>query len=127
MEKYIWETYSLEPEKKLFVTLRDSIVEWIKEKISQGSPILLLYGRLDGHGVLVSGYDDEYIYFHDPSGALFSDAGRQLGRRMFPVRWSKIGRISPYEGAAMRWDDFKEFIRLRNFWGYMMILNKKNN
>lgn len=120
VERYLQDNHKLETKKKIFVTLRKPYEVWIKRNLKQGSPVLLLYGRLNGHAILLVGYDEKHLYINDPSGAFFSDATKVLGRPTYPRIWCRENRNSRFEGAGVLWTDFRTFLKKHNYWGYML-------
>jgi hypothetical protein len=120
LEKYLKNHHRLAVRKKIFVTLRPPVVDWIKKNLSRGRPVIAIYGQWDGHAVVLVGFDRQYLYLNDPSGALFHHATRVLKKDMTPSRWLNENRTSPLEGAGIPWEDFAAFIRERNAWGYLV-------
>lgn len=125
LEDYLRDEHGLEVKKKIFVTMREETVEWIKESISANHPVLALYGKWEGHAIVLVGYDSEYLYINDSSGAFFYEAREALERDMQPEKWLREDRASKYEGAAVKWKDFNNFIRKRNLWGYLFVVTGK--
>ncbi|MCD4783386.1 MAG: C39 family peptidase [Candidatus Eremiobacteraeota bacterium] len=120
VERYLQREHNLLTRKKIFVTLRKYNKRWIKKNLKKGNPVLFLYGRINGHAVLLVGYDDKYVYMNDPSGAFFSEATRRLKRNVYPEVWCKEKRKSRYEHAGVLWSDLEKFLKRRNLWGYMV-------
>lgn len=125
VEKFLQDKHNLETRKKIFVTLRKPYEKWIKDNIREGSPVLLLYGRMNGHAILLVGYDEKYLYINDPSGAFFSDSTKVLGRPTYPTAWCRENRTSRFEGAGVLWSDFRKFLKKHNYWGYMLAVTGK--
>lgn len=125
VEKFLQDKHDLETQKKIFVTLRKPYERWIKNHIKEGNPVLLLYGRMNGHAILLVGYDEKHLYINDPSGAFFSDATKVLGRPTYPSVWCREKRISRFEGAGVTWTDFRKFLKKHNYWGYMLAVTGK--
>jgi hypothetical protein len=121
IEAYLRKNHNLETRKKIFVSLRPDTEKWVKNQIKADRPVILMYHRIDGHAVVVVGYDDQYIYFNDPSGALFANASVTLERNAFPSVWLSEDRASMFEGAGLRWEDFREFLRIRNILGLFIV------
>ena len=66
----------------------------IKDNIDRGQPILMAFqyeiadGIKKGHAIIAVGYDEEYIYLTDPSGAISKDLFGIRGRYIaVPVKW----------------------------------------
>ena len=125
IERYLQDSHNLATQKKIFVTLRKPYQRWIEENIKKGNPILLLYGRMNGHAILLVGYDEKYLYINDPSGAFFSDSTKALGRPTYPTVWYNKKRKSRFEGAGVTWSDFRKFLKVYNYWGYMLAVTGK--
>ena len=125
VEKYLQDHHKLETQKKIFVTLRKPYERWIKKNIKEGNPVLLLYGRMFGHAILLVGYDEKHLYINDPSGAFFSDSTKVLGKPTYPSVWCREKRISRFEGAGVTWTDFRKFLKKHNYWGYMLAVTGK--
>jgi hypothetical protein len=122
VEKMIQDRYNLKTQKKIFVTLRDTTESWLRENLGNNRPVIMIYGQLYGHAVVLVGYDEEYVYMNDPSGAFFSEASELFDRNLEPAVWLSSERVSPYQGAGVKWGDFRTFIRERNLWGYMITI-----
>jgi len=125
VEKYIQSEHNLQTRKKIFVTLRKHYKKWIKKNLKKGNPILFLYGRVNGHAVLLVGYDEKYIYMNDPSGAFFREATKRLKKNIYPAVWCKEKRKSRYEHAGVLWSDLEKFLKKKNLWGYMIMVTGK--
>jgi hypothetical protein len=126
VELYLQNVHNLETRKKIFVTLRPYLEQWIKDNINRDRPILAMYHRVQGHAVVIVGYDDEYLYFNDPSGALFYSASNTLEKDALPKVWLSENRSSRFEGAGLKWEDFREFLRLQNILGLMIVVTGRN-
>ncbi len=120
VERYLQDKHNLKTRKKIFVTLRKPYERWIKQNIKEGNPVLLLYGRMNGHAILLVGYDEKNLYINDPSGAFFSDSTKVLGKPTYPSVWCSEKRSSRFEGAGVKWSDFRKFLKKHNYWGYML-------
>ncbi|WP_342305870.1 C39 family peptidase [Methanolobus sp. ZRKC5] len=85
----------------------DNFNALIKDNIDRGQPILMAFqyevsdGIKKGHAIIAVGYDEEYIYLTDPSGAttrdLFGIKGRYIA---VPVNWCDfndklVSKIAP--------------------------------
>lgn len=126
VERYLQKEHNLLTRKKIFVTLREYNKRWIKKNLKNGNPVLFLYGRINGHAILLVGYDDKYVYINDPSGAFFREATKRLKRNVYPKVWCKEKRKSRYEHAGILWSDLEKFLKKRNLWGYMVtVIGKK--
>jgi len=120
IEKFLQDEYNLKTKKKIFVTLRSNIKEWMKSMIQAGNPVLIIYGSWQGHAILMVGCNEKYIFINDPSGAFFSEAKNILKKDMYPKVWAKDAPVSIYESVGVPWKDFEQFIAKRNAWGYMI-------
>ncbi|MFP4497863.1 MAG: C39 family peptidase [Vulcanimicrobiota bacterium] len=119
--------YSLETQKKIFVQLHDYHLKWIKDNLRQNKPIIAIYGRIQGHAIVLVGFDDKNLYINDPSGAFFYDSSLALKRKIEPKAWLKTpeqGRKYNYETVAVNWNDFIEFMKEYNYWGYLITAQK---
>ncbi len=120
VEQFLQKKCHLTTQKKIFVNLHPYLIRWIKKNIRENHPIILIYGKWEGHGIVLVGYDSEYIYINDPSGAFFYEASVAFKKRIYPKVWLSKKRISPFEGAGVPWELFKKFMKRENIWGYMI-------
>lgn len=125
LEKLIQTKYNLKTQKATFVTFQDSTEAWLRRNLRQKKPVLMTYGRDEGHAVVLVGYDEEYVFMNDPSGAFFTEASELFGRNSEPKTWLSGERTSRYQGAGVKWEDFRTFICERSLWGCMIAVTKQ--
>jgi uncharacterized protein YvpB len=78
----------------------DNFNEVIRNSIDRGQPILMAFqykvadGTKEGHAILAVGYDDEYIYLTDPSGAITAGLFKNTdGHIAVPITWDEFKEI----------------------------------
>lgn len=112
LEDHMEENYSLAIRKKVWGnSLRpvntENFNSMIISNINQGQPVLLAFqyntpeGTKAGHAVLAVGYDEDFIYISDPSGAITVDLFGKEGQYIaVPISWEEFneqlaGKVKP--------------------------------
>ncbi|WMW24389.1 C39 family peptidase [Methanolobus sediminis] len=112
LENYAKQACSLQIKRTIWgLTITDfdneTFDDLIKSNINNGQPVLMAFqymnsdGEKEGHAILAAGYDDQFIYLTDSSGAITKGVfGSDNGYIAVPVSWEKfneklVNNISP--------------------------------
>jgi hypothetical protein len=116
LEDYAEQECSLEIKRTVWgLTITDfdneSFNARIKSNINNGQPVLMAFqymnedGEKEGHAILAAGYDEQFIYITDSSGAITKGLfGSDNGYIAVPVSWNDfneklVNNISPFNMA----------------------------
>jgi hypothetical protein len=116
IEDYAEQEYSLEIRRIIWgLTITDfdneTFDDLIKSNINNGQPVLMAFQYMnsdeekEGHAILAVGYDEQYIYLTDSSGAITRGVfGSDNGYIAVPVSWEDfneklVSNISPWNMA----------------------------